>query len=154
MAAGVHFPIGGRVKANCKVHGHVPQSDPLRVGSRGQHIHRAADQTLAAADFARRERIRPALSRLNQALRPYSLRCSDGSEVVIATAYSEQVLLNAQKAITATELLSGEDPALLPSPTESSCIRYSMSTTSTRRGRPLRPCSPCAPPGSTPLSIR
>jgi hypothetical protein len=41
----VHFPIEDRVKANCKVHGHVSQSDPLTVGSRGQHTHRAADQT-------------------------------------------------------------------------------------------------------------
>jgi hypothetical protein len=73
-------------------------------------------EQLAAADFAGRVRIRPALSSLNQALRLYRLRRDDGSEVVIAIAESEQVLLDAQKAIMATELLPGEDPALLPGP--------------------------------------
>jgi hypothetical protein len=52
-------------------------------------------EQLAAADFAGRVRIRPALSSLNQALRLYRLRRDDGSEVVIAIAESEQVLLDA-----------------------------------------------------------
>ncbi len=73
-------------------------------------------EQLAAADFADRERIRPALSSLTQAIRIYRLRRHDGSEVVIAIASSEQILLDAQKAIMATQLLPGEDPALLPGP--------------------------------------
>ena len=73
-------------------------------------------EQLAAADFVGRERIRPALSTLGHAIRVYRLRRGDGSEVVISIADSEQVLLDAQKAIISTELLPGEDPALLPGP--------------------------------------
>ena len=73
-------------------------------------------EQLAAADFADRERILPAVSGLGQPIRAYRLRRDDGSQVVIAIAGSEQVLLDAQKAIMATELLPGEDPALLPGP--------------------------------------
>ena len=73
-------------------------------------------EQLAAADFAGRERILPAVSSLGQPIRVYRLRRDDGSQVVISIADSEQVLLDAQKAIMATELLPGEDPALLPGP--------------------------------------
>jgi hypothetical protein len=73
-------------------------------------------EQVAAADFAGRERILPAVSRLGQPIRVYWLRGDDGSQVVIAIADSEQVLLDAEKAIMATELLPGEDPALLPGP--------------------------------------
>jgi hypothetical protein len=66
-------------------------------------------EQLAAADFAGRERIRPALSSIGQAIHIYRLRRGDGSEVVIAIADSEQILLDAQKAIMATKLLPGED---------------------------------------------
>jgi hypothetical protein len=76
---------------------------------------RSPDQ-LAAADFAGRERILPAVSSLGQPIRVYRLRRDDGSQVVISIADSEQVLLDAQKAIMATQLLPGEDPALLPGP--------------------------------------
>jgi hypothetical protein len=73
-------------------------------------------EQLAAADFADRERILPAVSSLGQPVLVYRLRRDDGSQVVIAIADSEQVLLDTQKAIMATELLPGEDPALLPGP--------------------------------------
>ena len=73
-------------------------------------------EQLAAADFAARERIHPAVSQLGEAVRVYRLRRDDGSEVVIVIAESEQVLLDGQKAIMGTELLPGEDPALLPGP--------------------------------------
>lgn len=73
-------------------------------------------EQLAAVDFAGRERILPAVSSLGQPIRVYRLRRDDGSQVVIAIADSEQVLLDAQKAIMATELLPGEDPGLLPGP--------------------------------------
>ncbi len=46
-------------------------------------------------------------------IRVYSLRRSDGSEVVVSIAESEQVLIDTQKAIMSTTLLPGEDPALL-----------------------------------------
>jgi hypothetical protein len=73
-------------------------------------------EQLAAADFAARERILPAVTSLGQPIRVFLLRRDDGSQVVIVIADSEQVLLDAQKAIMATELLPGEDPALLPGP--------------------------------------
>jgi hypothetical protein len=73
-------------------------------------------ELLAAHDFAGQERIRPALSRLGHQVRVYQLRRDDGSEIVITIADSEQVLLDYVKAIMSTELLPGEDPALLPGP--------------------------------------
>jgi len=73
-------------------------------------------QQLAAADFAGRERVLPAVSKLSHCLRVYLLRRHDGSEVVVSIADSEQALLDAQKAIMSTELLPGEDRALLPGP--------------------------------------
>ena len=73
-------------------------------------------QQMAAADFASRERIVPAVSKLSHSLRVYLLRRHDGSEIVVTIAESEQALLDMQKAIMGTDLLPGEDPALLPGP--------------------------------------
>jgi hypothetical protein len=73
-------------------------------------------QQVAADDFAARERIVPAVSKLGHPFRIYLLRRPDGSQVVVSVADSEQALLDAQKAIMGTALLPGEDPALLPGP--------------------------------------
>jgi hypothetical protein len=73
-------------------------------------------EQLAAADFGSRERIVPALTKLGHRLRAYVLRREDGAEIVLLTADSEQALLDVQKTIMNTELLPGEDRALLPGP--------------------------------------
>ena len=73
-------------------------------------------EQVAADDFAARERIVPAISELDHSYRVYVLRRDDGSQIVVSIADSEQALLDAQKAIMSTELLPGEDPALLPGP--------------------------------------
>jgi hypothetical protein len=73
-------------------------------------------QQVAADDFAARERIVPAVSKLGHPFRVYVLRRPDGSQVVVSIADSEQALLDAQKAIMGTDMLPGEDPALLPGP--------------------------------------
>ena len=73
-------------------------------------------EQLAAHDFAARERIVPVISELDHSYRVYVLRRDDGSQIVVSIADSEQALLDAQKAIMSTELLPGEDPALLPGP--------------------------------------
>jgi hypothetical protein len=73
-------------------------------------------EQLAAAEFAARERIIPAVRSLGHPVRVYRLSRDDGSYFVISIADSKQVLLDAGKAIMATELLPGEDPALLPGP--------------------------------------
>jgi hypothetical protein len=73
-------------------------------------------EELAAADFALRERVVPAVSQLGHPYRAYELRRDDGTQVTIVFADSEEALLDAEKAIMATELLPGEDPALLPGP--------------------------------------
>ena len=73
-------------------------------------------EQVAAHDFASRERIRPAVSDLGHRFRVYRLRRDDGSEIVVTISGSEQDLLDAQKAIMSTELLPGEDRALLPGP--------------------------------------
>ena len=56
------------------------------------------------------------MSKLDHSYRVYVLRRDDGSQVVVSIADSEQALLDAQKAIMSTELMPGEDPALLPGP--------------------------------------
>jgi hypothetical protein len=76
---------------------------------------RTAEQ-VAADDFATRERIVPAVSALGHRFRVYLLRRDDGSQVVVSIADTEQALLDAQKAIMGSQLLPGEDPALLPGP--------------------------------------
>ncbi|GHH33031.1 hypothetical protein [Lentzea cavernae] len=73
-------------------------------------------ELLAAADFAAKQRIEPAALSVPGTIRTYVLRKTDGSEVVLTIAETEQALLDAQKAIMSTELLPGEDPALLPGP--------------------------------------
>jgi len=73
-------------------------------------------EQVAADDFAGRERIQPAVSKLGRRFRIYVLRRADGSQVVVVIADSEQDLLDAQKVIMNTELLPGEDPALLAGP--------------------------------------
>jgi hypothetical protein len=73
-------------------------------------------EQLAAHDFAARERIVPAISELDHSYRVYVLRRDDGSQIVVSIADSEQALLDAQKTIMSSELLPGEDPALLPGP--------------------------------------
>jgi hypothetical protein len=73
-------------------------------------------EQLAADDFSSRERILPAISKLGHRLRAYVLRRDDGSQVIVMIADSEQALLDVQKAIRSTELLPGEDRALLPGP--------------------------------------
>jgi hypothetical protein len=73
-------------------------------------------EQLAADDFAARERIIPAVRALGHQFHGYLLRRDDGAQVVLIIADTKQALLDAGKAIMATELLPGEDPALLPGP--------------------------------------
>ena len=73
-------------------------------------------EQIAASDFSGRERIMPAVSQLGHRFRVYVLRRDDGSELVVTIGDSEQALLDAQKAILSTDLLPGEDPALLTGP--------------------------------------
>ncbi|MBC7300439.1 MAG: hypothetical protein H5T78_05745 [Nocardia sp.] len=71
---------------------------------------------LAAADFAGANRIGPAVASVPGLLDYYELRRADGSGLVIGIAETEQALHEVRAAILATELLPGEDPALLPGP--------------------------------------
>jgi hypothetical protein len=73
-------------------------------------------EQLAAADFATRARIIPAVTAVAGNIRSYVLRSADGTEIVVSIADSEQTLIDTQKAIMGTRLLPGEDPALLPGP--------------------------------------
>jgi hypothetical protein len=76
----------------------------------------ATPEQLAADDFAGRERILPAVRELGHWFRLYRMQRPDGSRVYVTIAETEQALLDGQKAIMSTELLAGEDPALLPGP--------------------------------------
>ena len=73
-------------------------------------------EQIAADDVAGQERILPAVGKLGHSFRVYKLRRGDGSGIVVVLADTEQALLDAQKAIMSTDLLPGEDPALLPGP--------------------------------------
>ena len=76
---------------------------------------RAPEQT-AAEDLAGRQRIWPAIRGLSGLVGVYILRGSDLSSVVVTLATSVETLDAAQRAVMATELTPGEDPALLPGP--------------------------------------
>ena len=76
---------------------------------------RAPEQT-AAEDLAGRQRIWPAIRGLSGLVAIYILRGSDLSSVVVTLATSVETLDAAQRAVMATELAPGEDPALLPGP--------------------------------------
>jgi hypothetical protein len=73
-------------------------------------------EQVAADDFGARTRTQPAISKLGHHFRVFVLRRDDGSQVVVSIADTKQALLDAQKAIMSTELLPGEDPALLTGP--------------------------------------
>ena len=62
------------------------------------------------------QRIWPAIRGLSGLVGVYILRGSDLSSVVVTLATSVETLDAAQRAVMATELTPGEDPALLPGP--------------------------------------
>lgn len=70
----------------------------------------------AAIDRANRERIAPAVRVIPGNLGAYAGRNPDGSFAVVALTTSLQAVEDAQRAIMSTELLPGEDPALLTGP--------------------------------------
>jgi hypothetical protein len=80
-------------------------------------------ELVAASDRAGRDRIEPAISNdpqlRDQLVSLLVLRRPDGGQVVITVMRSEAALARAQDVIMSTELLPGEDPALLPGPDRS-----------------------------------
>ena len=75
-----------------------------------------APEQAAAEDLAGRRRIWPAIRGLSGLAGVYVLRGSDLSSIVVTLATSVETLDAAQRAVMATELAPGEDPALLPGP--------------------------------------
>ena len=75
-----------------------------------------APEQVAAADLAGRQRIWPAIRSLSGLVGVYVLRGPDLGYVVVTLATSVETLEAAQRAVMATELMPGEDPALLPGP--------------------------------------
>ncbi|CAN5144752.1 hypothetical protein BH20ACT5_BH20ACT5_13570 [soil metagenome] len=69
-----------------------------------------------AIDRANRDRIAPAVRAVPGNLAAYVGRAPDGSFAVLALATSLQAIEESQQAIMSTELLPGEDPALLTDP--------------------------------------
>jgi hypothetical protein len=70
----------------------------------------------AAEDLAGQRRIWPAIRGLSGLVRTYVLRGPDLGCVVITLATSVEALDAIARAVMATELMPGEDPALLPGP--------------------------------------
>jgi len=75
-----------------------------------------APEQAAAEDRAGRQRIWPAIRDLSGLVGVYVLRGRDLGSVVITLTTSAETLDAAARAVMSTELLPGEDPALLPGP--------------------------------------
>jgi hypothetical protein len=75
-----------------------------------------APEQAAAEDLAGRQRIWPAIRGLSGLVGTYVLRGPDLGSVVITLATSVETLDATARAVMATELMPGEDPALLPGP--------------------------------------
>ena len=77
-------------------------------------------ELIAAAERASRERIQPAIlaapSVRDDLIALYHLRQPDGGEVTVVIVEHESTLDKARDVIMSTELLPGEDLALLPGP--------------------------------------
>lgn len=77
-------------------------------------------EVVAASHFAGRNRISPALLAdaevMADHVATYVLDGPDGGQVVVAIATSQSSLDRAVEVIMSTELLAGEDPALLRNP--------------------------------------
>ncbi|MET0865472.1 MAG: hypothetical protein ABWZ98_14160 [Nakamurella sp.] len=88
-------------------------------------------ELVTAADRASRERIIPAIlarPELREDLVGlYQLRRPDGGEITVVIVEREETLDKAREVIMSTELLPGEDPALLPGPDRSE--RYQVAYT-------------------------
>ncbi|MFJ8916481.1 hypothetical protein [Amycolatopsis sp. NPDC102389] len=69
-----------------------------------------------AAEFGGRERIRPAVRELDGVGGFYVLTAEDRSSLVLGFTASIEAMEAMQKVVMSTELLPGEDPALLPGP--------------------------------------
>jgi hypothetical protein len=75
-----------------------------------------APEQAAAEERAGRQRIWPVVRDIGGLVGAYVLRGPDFGTVVITLATSVEALDAAGRAVMATELLPGEDPALLPGP--------------------------------------
>ncbi len=75
-----------------------------------------APEQAAAEEWAGRQRIWPVVRGIGGLVGVYVLRGPDFGTVVITLATSVETLDATARAIMATELLPGEDPALLPGP--------------------------------------
>ena len=75
-----------------------------------------APEQAAAEDLAGRQRIWPAICNLGGLVGSYVLRGRDLGSVVITLTTSAETLDATARAVMSTELLPGEDPALLPGP--------------------------------------
>ncbi len=79
-----------------------------------------SDELIAASDRAGRERIMPAVLADRQLaadhVATYVLRQPDGAEIVVVITRTEDALDRAREIIMSTQLLPGEDAALLPGP--------------------------------------
>ncbi len=80
-------------------------------------------ELITAAERANRERLQPAIlaepSVRDDLVAIYQLRRPDGGEVTVVIVEHEDTLDRAREVIMGTELLPGEDPALLPGPDRS-----------------------------------
>ena len=77
-------------------------------------------ELIAAADRANRERTEPAIlarpDLRDDLVAAHILRRPDGGEITVVIVQHEDTLDKAFEVVMGTELLPGEDPALLPGP--------------------------------------
>lgn len=97
-------------------------------------------ELVAAAEFADTQRIRPLIDadpRLrDDILAVFDLRRPDGSRAVLIVTGSEATLDTLTELVMTSELLPGEDPALLPGPTH--VERYTVAEASVAQHADLR----------------
>jgi hypothetical protein len=77
-------------------------------------------ELIAASDRAGRERVMPAVladpAMAAEHVATWVLRRPDGTELVIVITRTDEALDRGREIIMSTDLLPGEDPALLPGP--------------------------------------
>jgi hypothetical protein len=82
---------------------------------------------LESARFAQRERVAPAMRTVPGFVRGFAMTDPEGRcSAVVSLAVSLEALARAEKAVNSTELLPGEDPALLTGPDRAVVHRVSV----------------------------
>ena len=115
-----HAPGSARLQAQSTRSANTSKDPPQRSAATHARLlyfdgPRTPEQ-VAASDFGGRQRVWPAIRELSGLVSVYLLRGHDLGWIVVTFATSVDTLDTAQRTVMATDLLPGEDRALLPGP--------------------------------------